>query len=439
MKCLILASGQGTRLKAKCDSKPLIPLLGVPLIERVILTAHKAGLTDFYVVVGYNKEKLKKHLKQFSKTRNINITTINNNDWKKGNGISVLKAKDFIKENFVLLMTDHLFDESILLKLKEQKIADDEVMLAVDYNLINNKLVDIDDVTKVNVKNNKITDIGKNILGYNAYDTGVFLCSLAIFRAIKESSRKGDSSLSGGMRILAIKKKAKPYDIQNSYWIDVDDEQALKKAENKLINNLNKPNDGPVSRYINRPFSTRISKYLTKTRITPNFISFFSFTLAMLGAFFFFVEGYINLVIGAILAQFASIIDGSDGEIARLKFQATEFGGWFDAVLDRYADAFLLFGLTCHIFLPTENLSYLFVGFLAVIGTFMNSYTADKYDGLMVKKLGLRNYFRMGRDVRILIIFVGCLLNQAFWILVLIAILMNAESIRRVIIFNRHS
>ena len=116
MKCLIIAGGQGERFKAKGDLKPLIPLLGVPLIERVILTAHKAGLADFYVVVGYNKEKLKKHLTQFSKTRNINITTIDNIDWEKGNGISVLKAEAFIKENFVLLMTDHLFDESILFK-----------------------------------------------------------------------------------------------------------------------------------------------------------------------------------------------------------------------------------------------------------------------------------------------------------------------------------
>ena len=69
----------------------------------------------------------------------------------------------------------------------------------------------------------------------------------------------------------------------------------------------------------------------------------------MLGAFLFFLGGYITLVIGAILAQVASVIDGCDGEIARLKIQVTEFGGWFDAVLDRYADAFLLFGLTYYV------------------------------------------------------------------------------------------
>ena len=275
MKCLILASGQGLRLKAKGDSKPLVPLLGMPLIERVILTASKAGISDFYVVIGYDGEKVKEHLEKFSKARNISITTINNDEWKRENGISVLKAKSFIMGNFILLMSDHIFDESILIKLKDQKIADDEIMLAVDYNLKDNKFVDVNDATKVNVQNNNIESIGKNIKEYNAYDTGIFFCSPAIFNAIEESSNKGDSSLSGGIRILAGKKKAKTLDIKNSYWIDVDDENMLKKSEDKLLTNLKKTSDGPVSRYLNRPISIIISKYLVKTSISPSFISFF--------------------------------------------------------------------------------------------------------------------------------------------------------------------
>ena len=58
--------------------------------------------------------------------------------------------------------------------------------------------------------------------------------------------------------------------------------------------------------------------------------------------------GYVTLALGGLIAQFASIIDGCDGENARLKFLKSDFGGWFDAVLDRYADALLLFGLTWH-------------------------------------------------------------------------------------------
>ena len=433
MKCLIIAAGRGTRLSSRGDSKPLIPLLGLSLIERVILTAKKSGLSDFYVVTGYNGEKVRQYLDRFSQSRNINITLITNEEWENGNGISVLKAKKLLNENFILLMGDHIFDESILVKLKKERIADDEVMLAVDYNIEINRLVDVDDVTRVLVEDNRILDIGKNIKKYNAYDTGIFLCSPAIFSAIEESLDNDDSSLSGGIRVLAGKGKAKTFDIKGEFWIDVDDEKTYKLAEKKLLATLKKTSDGPVSRYLNRPISTRITRHLLRTDITPNHVSFFSFILAMLGAFLFFSGGYINLVIGAILAQVASVIDGCDGEIARLKFQVTEFGGWFDAVLDRYADAFLLFGLTYYVYFTDRNFLVLFIGFLAIIGTFMNSYTADKYDGLMKRKLGQgKHYFRMGRDVRIFIIFLGALINQPLLILVLIALLMNAENIRRI-------
>ena len=450
MKCLIIAAGQGIRLSAKDDSKPLIPLLGLSLIERVILTARKGGLTDFYVVTGYNGEKVRRFLDRFSQRRDIKITHIINDDWERENGISVLKAKDTLKENFILLMSDHIIDESIIVKLKNEKIADDEVMLVVDYNIKTNKLVDIDDVTKVLVKDDRILEIGKDTKKYNAYDTGIFLSSPAIFNAIKENSGNGDSSLTGGIRIFAKKGKAKALDIKDDFWIDVDDEKAFKKAEGKLLANLEKPSDGPISRYLNRPLSIRISKYLVKTNISPNFISFLSFILCCIGAFFFFLGEYTFLLWGAILAQAASIVDGCDGEIARLKFQETEFGAWFDAVLDRYADAFLLFGLTYYVYFLSGNLLYLFVGFLAIIGTFMNSYTADKYDGSMKKIIGPKgHYFRMGRDVRIFIIFLfvilnipflflGKVVNLPFLAILLIAILMNTENIRRVVVLYKN-
>ena len=438
MKCLIIAAGEGSRLSNRGDSKPLVPLLELPLIERVILNANRAGISDFYIVTGYNGEKLRKHLNQFSQNKNLKISYFQNNQWEKENGLSVLAAKKEINENFILLMSDHIFDKSILEDLMQEKVVYGEIILAVDYNL-KNKIVDIDDVTKVLVDDKgRIINIGKNIKKYNAYDTGIFLCSPAIFEALEESSANGDTSLSAGIKIIAKQKKSKVFDIKGKYWIDVDDENAFKKAENILLADLKKVSDGPVSRYLNRPISIRISKHLLKISITPNQISLFSFIFSMVGALFFFFGGYANLLIGGILAQIASIIDGCDGEIARLKFQTSEFGGWYDAVLDRYADAFLLFGLTYYVYFLGENLLYLFIGFLAIIGAFMNSYTADKYDGLMKKNLTRgKHYFRIGRDVRIGIIFIGTLINQPTLVLFVIALLMNTENIRRILIFYK--
>jgi len=432
VKCLIIAAGQGTRFKTKGEIKPLVPLLGVPLIERVIRSAVKGGADDFYVVTGYQGEKVANFLKRLSKRLNVAVTIIQNDDWQKENGFSVLKARDVMKEPFLLLMADHLFDPCIIWALQEQSLNKGEVLLAVDTD-INNPLVDMKDVTKVRIKDGYILNIGKTIDDFNGFDTGLFLCTPAIFEALERACKiHNDTTLSAAIRVLAEDKPAKSVQT-NGFWIDIDDEKAHKKAEKTLLDSLRgKSNDGPVSYWLNRPISTRLSKFLVNFNITPNQISFFSFVLSMIAAGLFTLGNYWFLALGGIIAQFASIIDGSDGEVARLKYLSSDYGGWFDAVLDRYADAFLLFGLTWYVY--SQNLSpwALRIGFLAIIGSFMLSYTADKYDKLMKNRI--QKGVRMGRDVRVFLIFLGAIFNQVYPVLIVIAVLMNLETIRRIVI-----
>jgi CDP-L-myo-inositol myo-inositolphosphotransferase len=431
VKCIIIAAGQGTRLRAKSEVKPLIPLLGVPLIERVIRSAMEGGMDEFYVVTGYQGEQVANFLKQLAKRLNITVTIIQNDDWQKGNGFSVLKARCAITEPFLLLMGDHLFEQTIIQSLHKQPLNDSEVLLAVDTD-INNPLVDIEDVTKVRTENGHILNIGKTIDDFNGFDTGLFLCTPAVFEALDRACKiHNDTTLSAAIQILADEKRAKSVQARG-FWIDVDDERALQRAERKILDSLRgKTNDGPVSRWLNRPVSIRFSKILVNFNIMPNQISFFSFMLSMIAAGLFALGNYGYLALGGIIAQFASIIDGSDGEVARLKYLSSDYGGWFDAVLDRYADAFLLFGLTWYVY--SQNLSpwVLGVGFLAIIGSFMLSYTADKYDRLMENRI--QKGIRLGRDVRVFLIFLGALLNRPYLVLIVIAVLMNVETIRRVI------
>ncbi len=160
MKFLIIAAGRGSRLAQIGDSKPLIPLLGLPLIERIILTGQKCDFSDFYIVTGYNGQKVRSFLDKLAQRRNIKITHIINEEWEKGNALSVLKAKHVLGDNnFLLTMTDHLFDDQILLSLKSEPIKDNKVILAADFKTTSNNLVDIDDVTKVFAKDNRIIDI----------------------------------------------------------------------------------------------------------------------------------------------------------------------------------------------------------------------------------------------------------------------------------------
>ncbi len=132
MKCLIIAAGKGSRLRERGDSKPLIPLLGLPLIERVIRTAMEAGADDFYVVTGYQGGRVQSFLARLAPRLGISITPLINEDWKKENGLSVLKAKAYLQEPFLLLMADHLFDPSIACELMALPLSEGEIALSVD-------------------------------------------------------------------------------------------------------------------------------------------------------------------------------------------------------------------------------------------------------------------------------------------------------------------
>jgi len=448
MKCLILAAGKGSRLWQRGNSKPLIRLLGIPLIERAIRSALEAGIDDFYVVSGYNGDQVRRFLDELAPRCATTITHVINDDWQQGNGLSVLAAKAHLNEPFVLLMADHLFDPSILHDMTAQMPCDGEITLAVDYNTAN-RLVDLDDVTRVRSENERLLEIGKGLEDFDGFDTGIFLCTPAIFDALEQSiADEEDSSLSGGVRCLAGRGHVKIFDIGGRFWCDTDSPQDLDNAKNALLGRLRgKPRDGPVSHYLNRPISIRISRRLASLPITPNQISLISFLLCLVAAWLFADGGYVTLALGGLIAQFASIIDGCDGEIARLKFLKSDFGGWFDAVLDRYADAFLLFGLTWHAHTasPISDVLITFtgdrsraivlvVGFLAIIGSFMNSYTADKYDNLMKAKFSKGKGIRIGRDVRICLIFLCALCSLPFMALIVLATLMNVETIRRVVV-----
>jgi len=220
MKALILAAGQGTRLRTVGDTKPLVQLLGLGLIERVILTAKKSGIKEFCIVVGYHGEKIREHLSD-GKKYGVKIQYVQNDQWAQGNAISILKARDHFKESFVLLMTDHNYDRRILDQLLKTKIGKDECILCVDRNPKDH--LNIDDATKVRTVDHRIETIGKDLTDYNCIDTGIFICNPVIFDALEQSISKGDEGLSGGIKILAQRHKMKYMLLGDNFWIDIDD------------------------------------------------------------------------------------------------------------------------------------------------------------------------------------------------------------------------
>jgi choline kinase len=234
MQCLIIAAGRGSRLAGRAESKPLIEIAGRALIDRVVGAGVQAGIRDYVIVTGYAGDLVERHLDVLARSEGIVLRTVRNDEWEKENGLSVFKARNLLGDRFVLSMSDHLFDPGILRDLAGQSIGDDETILAVDFDVRGNAYVDLDDVTRVRVTEGRIAAIGKGIEDFSAYDTGLFLGTPALFRALGESQERGDFTLLGGLRVLAAAGKARVMDVGGRFWIDVDDEKTLAKAETLL-------------------------------------------------------------------------------------------------------------------------------------------------------------------------------------------------------------
>ena len=229
-QCLILAAGNGSRLvRASGGSpKPLVRLHGQSLLEHVILGAHEAGIDKFVVVVGYGADTMREWLAG-CQLGDVSIDVVENLEYHKDNGVSVLKARELIHSTFLLLMADHIFEARTARALLNEPLVPGEVILAVDPKL--DRIFDLDDATKVWRDGDHIVDIGKQITKYDAYDTGMFLCSTSLFDVLESVKKDGNCSLSDGMRVLGREGRLRAFDIEDAFWQDVDTPEALAYAE----------------------------------------------------------------------------------------------------------------------------------------------------------------------------------------------------------------
>ena len=233
MDCLIIAAGEGSRLRSLAESKPQAEVAGRPLIENVVLAAAEGGATRFTIVTGYRAGPIEAFLEALALSTGLAIRTVRNAEWQRPNGISVLAAADSLPGEFLLAMSDHLFEPAIVARLLAAEPA--PLRLAVDRNN-DSPLIDLDDATKVKLGEGKrIERIGKTLGEWDAIDTGLFRAGPDLIAAIRDSvDRGGQGSLSEGVQQLADAGEAYTLDVTGRWWMDVDDPRAHALAEEEL-------------------------------------------------------------------------------------------------------------------------------------------------------------------------------------------------------------
>jgi len=229
-KGIILAAGDGDRLgslTAICP-KVLLPVNGKEqLIRYPIEALAAAGVSDIAIVVGYLGDSVIEVLGN-GDDFGVRLQYVYNTNYLGGNAISVYKAREWVQEDpAVLCMGDHVIDRDIVKHLLDRRVFNET--LCVDYTPACH--CELAEATKVTVDSTGcIKDIGKNLVYWDAIDTGVFLLTENFFRALNElvQYHGTDVEISDVIRFLVSQGHHFDIcDVSGCFWADIDTKEDL--------------------------------------------------------------------------------------------------------------------------------------------------------------------------------------------------------------------
>lgn len=415
MRAVILAAGEGSRMNGagSDEHKALRKILGISIIERGILALRDAGVRHIVVVVGYAGDKVRHALGDGSRL-GVSIEYVENRVWRRGNGTSVYAARNTVgNDEFIVAMADHWYEPEIAKLLVANSGAGAVSKLCVDLDT--GSPLRADEATRVQViADGSIAQVGKELSEFNAIDCGLFLFNRDIFGALQQGFASGEYELGAAANRLASTGRLEMVDVEGFFWEDVDTEDELKSASRKLRRSLPGSDDGLIAKYLNRRLSVPMSMIAIKARLTPNIVSLLALMLAVFAGVAF---AFGNIIAGAIAVQLASIVDGSDGEVARARFMSSKRGGLVDSVFDRVADGFILGGAGYHVLTGSPESWEFAIVLMAVAIAPMSMILKDRFQLATGRKWqselddGAARVLLATRDGRLFVLFLGGLLN----------------------------
>ncbi|MDW3229248.1 MAG: CDP-alcohol phosphatidyltransferase family protein [Acidobacteriota bacterium] len=277
-------------------------LLGLSLLKRIILNGSQAGIKEFWLFHP-DLEQTKKTLMELSSDSRILDREIRLKILGPESSIQTLESS--LDDDYLLLMDDDLVLSPDLLSRLEEKLV------SIDQELVTIKIS------------------GKE--GQQEHIPG--------FLAVKPGSRVESvlklvvSGKTGSEIAAEADEEPAPVIISDSFAVKVIDRNSFKRAEKLLLQTGRKPQDGLIARVINRRVSLFLTRYILKTGISPSALTAMIFTVGVLSVFCV-AYGRQLLVLGAFLFELASVIDGCDGENARLTYRMSKSGGAFDITAD---------------------------------------------------------------------------------------------------------
>ena len=238
MECVVLAAGEGKRMRPLTAKRPkvMLPLANRPMMEHLVVAAREAGITDFVIVVGYGEREIRRHFGDGSNF-GINIRYAPQRQ-QRGTADALRSARDLVTGQFLLLNGDMILKSSDIAHLctcRAPCMSTSTTDHPQDYGVV---VVENDLVTTLEEKskNPKSTMI----------NAGAYLFSPDIFDYVDrvQTSSRGELELTDALLQYIREKKLTAY--QLSYWIDVGNPWDMLEANLTLMGPLSSSQEGTV-------------------------------------------------------------------------------------------------------------------------------------------------------------------------------------------------
>jgi 1L-myo-inositol 1-phosphate cytidylyltransferase / CDP-L-myo-inositol myo-inositolphosphotransferase len=429
---IVLAAGSSERLRSVTGggSKLLLRVGGLTVIERTVRLAARE-VERVVVVVGHDGQRVAAAARRAAPGR---VEVIQAERWQLGNGASLAAAEPVVAEEPLVLVVvgDHLLGEGTLGPLLDAggpaALVDPEPAAYV-----------LEEATRVVVADGRALAFGKD--KHSSWcDCGAFVLPAEVFECQREAAAAQDGGLAGAVSRLALACPIAAVPVlPPGWWQDLDDPRDLREARARLRRSLTKPGDGPVSRYLNRPLSTRLSVALAPLRPSPDLVTLLVCGLGLLTGGLLAAGHHL---VGGLLAQATSVLDGVDGELARLQLRNGPRGAMLDGVLDRWADTAIAAGLG--LWTISRGLTpavALVLTAAAVAASLLSMSTKDRAAALCLPRApeGRLAWLLGGRDGRLLLVAVFALLGQPAAALAAVTLTAGLTAVARLYLVRRET
>lgn len=321
---------------------------GVPLIVRGIMTLAQSGIEGVTLLVAETqREKIERFLERYHERRLPDIQIISYDEPYRVSPDVIRKICDDSSHDTLLINANLLFDKEVIDTIVSFSVRGSELLVCHEGS----HQVPIMKLTRTS------------------------LASLLEFTTEKPRSIESCIRFLSEKSCLRIVQKPAA---SNTFLVRRHRERIV--AEKFLAESIRLSTGGPVARYINKRISLPISIILSRLWISPNAITAFNIVIGLFsGVFAADGHRYDVILLGAALFQVASIVDGCDGEVAKLTFRSSKFGQYIDSVSDNLSLGSFFTGLIAGYWRHTHSPAAFYVGAVLLTTTAVTFFWMIRY------------------------------------------------------------